>query len=143
MKKVGWIHSFHEDELKDLLTETQGTLVTQYDYILNAGLEQYLRMPLNLSLDKIECISVQGTNDSFYIVNGKLIGKMSQNVGYENDDFIRNHISIKITFTPIIGETEQCPKCKHNSLHWETCLGPECLICKWHPNSIPWNEENI
>ena len=140
------MQSLPEDDLRDFFANENAKLNEKFDEVLSLAIEQYLGRPFNAVLDaeRIHAVSVIGSNDISYFVDDKLIGKMTQTVAYNNDDFIHNKMSIMITFMPV-GDVivEKCPKCKNNSLVWEQYNTVDCHICKWRPVSIPWDEDDI
>lgn len=104
MKKVGWAHSVPQNQLQDILKDESMQLSHKYDEVLRLAVEQYLGREFNpeLNASRIELQIIQGTDKTNVVIDGLLIGTIKQFVGYNNDDFIQNNITIAISFTPNI-----------------------------------------
>ncbi len=104
MKKVAWIHAVPQNQILDILRDEIKQLKQKHDEVLTLAIEQYIGRKFDIELDKnrIELISVIGSNDTTIQIDGVNIGIMNHIVAYNNDDFIQNNISIAISFTPTI-----------------------------------------
>jgi hypothetical protein len=107
MNKVAHLMKFDNSEIEDLrsfLHQHNDDVSKSYNQVLNNVIEQALGRPFNVETDasRIYANSYQGTNQTDYYLDGKLLGTLSTIMSYDGNDFVNNKVSFVIQFTPNI-----------------------------------------
>lgn len=98
---------FKNDDLKDIqsfLHQQNQNISKAYNDVLGLALEQFLgrRFDPNVDAERLYANVHEGTNQTDYYIDDKLIGTLSTIVGLDNDDFIQDKVSFGIQFKPNI-----------------------------------------
>jgi len=105
--KVAAMMKFKNDELKDIasfLHQNNNKITKSYNDVLELTLEQYLGRKFQPQTDfhRIYANVHEGTNQTDYYMDDKLIGSLSTRFNYDGDDFAQDKVSFIIQFTPYI-----------------------------------------
>lgn len=101
-KKIAAMLKYDTSDIQKEMTKANAQLIQKFDGVLKQAFEQYLGRSIDMKADKdrFSSVSVQGSNETQYFVDGVLIGVMKLEFGWANDDFINDEVSGRITFTP-------------------------------------------
>jgi hypothetical protein len=107
MNKIGWLQKFNEVDVADYMSEINKKIAVKYDEVIRMAIDMYLGRPFSDETDahRFELVQDNLGKVTELKADGITIGKLTQEWGNHNDDFMQNKISFKMTFTPTRPQT--------------------------------------